>query len=782
MSGFNLDLSGLFGGGAFAIDPTKFNFSAYTPESNKAPVIDPVDVVSDKSPTPEVEVLEGAGTVAVTKPDPVQQAIESLRGRDLTDDFNVNIVDDMTVAPEPVAVATQPVQIPTPNLVSPPQSGVNGVVTSAAPITQPTTVTPTTTRTPFTSAASSGGRTRGVGTTGVRGEGSGNISRNTVDTSNVDVDNLTETQQDKIDAVRVQQDYDAKELMSSFEYSAPEELRQSTYDLIYGEVITPQAAEQFNAVYNSDYFNSDVDRAIETVRASGVTADETSDYEIKQMVMNNYGLSTQGYGTSETGAIEFKDGEFKYVEPWENKDAEMLAIGTATALATAGLGSALGAATGATGAIGTATTNAVASATIQQLTTGEIDPTKVALAALGGAVEGAEVADAAANSDLAGAFADFGAGSAEYAEALLAANEATATLELLTDISTGIDVVTAIEDRNLGRAFDLTAGLLDSPTLYDTVAGQLSGVIPEEYLDAATNALIRGGSTAVQGGDVSEVFQDAGNEFLINQFTTEEAIQERFGFEGQWAETATRTLSALGTDTLNGENSQDIALNGLQTFLDNAIRLIPEGEDSSSYLAEAERWWHENVEDPLQGWWQEIGDTRRALEQPFRDAYGVVTRIGGAAWDAIDLGIRALPTTKEDWQGAANFASGLIPELPDLPDLPDVPDLPDLPDIPDLPDVPDLPELPDLPDLPSVDVELTNSISNVDYFYDDSDIVRNPLLSSGNTRIQDLVSTIQSAEVGNGQKGRRGALVDDEDKRIKRSKGVLNLGLEANVS
>jgi hypothetical protein len=690
----------LFGGGAFAIDPTKFNFSAYTPEPKKEVVTDPVAVVSNNSPTPDVEVLEGAGTVAVTQPDPVQQAINDLQGKDLTESFSVN----------PLASIEEQIQI--------------------APLTSNIPV-------------SSGEATNasfldvGAGQTGV--------------SSNIDYDVGAE----------------------------------QAFDLLDGSLDSNDKIKEINEYLKGEQFGeyvSEYDSRLSMLgdydRVGGATTN----------LLNQVGLSkalgVEGeYGGSKLYNYNPETNQYELVRDTEKSMLEAAApdivVGLATAAATAGLGSALGAATGATGAIGTATTNAVASATIQQLTTGEIDPTKVALAALGGAVEGAEVADAAANSDLAGAFADFGAGSAEYAEALLAANEATATLELLTDISTGIDVVTAIEDRNLGRAFDLTAGLLDSPTLYDTVAGQLSGVIPEEYLDAATNALIRGGSTAVQGGDVSEVFQDAGNEFLINQFTTEEAIQERFGFEGQWAETATRTLSALGTDTLNGENSQDIALNGLQTFLDNAIRLIPEGEDSSSYLAEAERWWHENVEDPLQGWWQEIGDTRRALEQPFRDAYGVVTRIGGAAWDAIDLGIRALPTTKEDWQGAANFASGLIPELPDLPDLPDVPDLPDLPDIPDLPDVPDLP---DLPDLPSVDVELTNSISNVDYFYDDSDIVRNPLLSSGNTRIQDLVSTIQSAEVGNGQKGRRGALVDDEDKRIKRSKGVLNLGLEANVS
>ena len=99
----NLDFSGLFGGGAFAIDPTKFNFSAYTPEPKKEVVTDPVDVVSNNTPNAQVEILEGAGTVAVTKPDPIAQAIESLQGKDLTQSVNVNplasIEEQIQIAP-----------------------------------------------------------------------------------------------------------------------------------------------------------------------------------------------------------------------------------------------------------------------------------------------------------------------------------------------------------------------------------------------------------------------------------------------------------------------------------------------------------------------------------------------------------------------------------------------------------------------------------------------------------------------------------------------------------
>lgn len=71
MSGLNLDFSGMFSSGAFAIDPTKFNFSAYAPKQEQ-----------------EEEVV--TEPVVVTKPDSIAQAIEALQGKDLSADFNVN--------------------------------------------------------------------------------------------------------------------------------------------------------------------------------------------------------------------------------------------------------------------------------------------------------------------------------------------------------------------------------------------------------------------------------------------------------------------------------------------------------------------------------------------------------------------------------------------------------------------------------------------------------------------------------------------------------------------
>ena len=104
MSGFNLDFSGMFNSGAFAIDPSKFDFSAYAPK--KETVTDPVDVVSNNTPDAQVDILEGAGTVAITKADPIEQAIQSVQptpiipeispstGVDLGMDFGVKLAPE----------------------------------------------------------------------------------------------------------------------------------------------------------------------------------------------------------------------------------------------------------------------------------------------------------------------------------------------------------------------------------------------------------------------------------------------------------------------------------------------------------------------------------------------------------------------------------------------------------------------------------------------------------------------------------------------------------------
>jgi hypothetical protein len=756
--------------GLFKLDPSKFNFSAYAPTAEPEPeaVTDPIAVVSNNTPDAQVDVLEDEGTVAVTVPTHVQQTMNELKGKDLTDDLNVN-----------------------PFLNASPTT-FNNIrdLTSNIPV-------------------SSGGNTNGsfldvgAGQTGI--------------SSNVD-------------------------------YGVGAE---KAYDLLDGVLESNSDIEDINNYLKSEQFGSymsEYDDRLSTLgdykRAEGATTN----------LLNQVGLSkalgVQGkYGGYKNYTYNGETNQYELTGDTEKSAFEAAApdiiVGVATAAATAGLGSALGATVGATGAAGTAATNAVASAVVQQLTTGEIDPTKVALAALGGALQGAEAADAAANADLAGAYADFGVDSVEYANALSTANEATSTLEVISNISTGVDIVSAVEDKNIIKAFDLTAGMMDSPTLNATVSKQLSNVVPENYLDAATNAVIRAGSTAIQGGDVGEVLQDSTNEFLIEQYATEKAVQERFGFEGDWAKTASRTISSIATDTLKGDSSQDIALSGLETFLDNAIRLIPEGEDSADYLADAEKWWHENVEDPLQNWWQEVEGTREAIEQPFEDAYNFAVGAGQAALDSVDAGIRAVPTTKKDWEDAVETVNNTVVDpvvetvretgrqAEDVYDTvedyvkeevaptvretgrgvreavdpisnavretgrtleegydvvedyvkeevaPAVRDTgrdireffdTDGADNPDI-NIPSV-DIPDV-DTPSVSGSLNGYKRYQDYYYDDTDLVTNPLLSTSSQRIKDLTGSLtQEKEI---EKARIAKILADEQERKRRTKPVYGI-------
>ena len=113
----------MFGGGfTNNLNKNNFDFSAYAPKKEE-PVVDPIDVVSNKTPEAKVEILEGAGTVAITKqpevryssavtnaiapitPDPIEQAIQSVQpqpiipeispstGIDLGMDFGIAPID-----------------------------------------------------------------------------------------------------------------------------------------------------------------------------------------------------------------------------------------------------------------------------------------------------------------------------------------------------------------------------------------------------------------------------------------------------------------------------------------------------------------------------------------------------------------------------------------------------------------------------------------------------------------------------------------------------------------
>jgi hypothetical protein len=648
MSGYNFNFSGMFGGGfTNNLNKNNFDFSAFAPQKEEEVVVDPIDIVSNNTPEAKVEVLEGAADVAVTKKPEVKYSPVVTSAMSAL----APTTPDLTAAPaDPITDAIQSVQPKTIDL---------GMDFGMTP-TQPTSEASNPMQSVVGSSTSFGNfdvtKPSDFSALAVKEEPAQPVG-NTVT-------------YDPIEASLMPSEEDEKKYYQSILNSpAPSlELGLDNPAASRDETGRPQVNSDI-----LDYFvgQEQARAGLQDLRpaAQGEEDNERDDAvseALGQDLINEFNIPTSfsiddNYQwVLNTNTLTYE----KQVKSMEGAEvALMIASTMATGALTAGLATTLGTAVGATGTLATAATNAVASAAVQQLVTGDIDPTKVALAALGGALKGAEAVDAAANADLAGAYADFGADSLEYANALSVANEATSTLEIVNNIGTGVDIISAIEDKNVVKAFDLTASMLGAPTLKGAVSGRLSGIVSDDYVDAAADAVIKAGSVAIQGGDVGDVLQDAGNEFLISQYATEGAVQKRFEFEGDWSKTATRTISSIATDTLNGESSKDIALGGLETFLDNAIRLIPEGEDSTDYLAAAEKWWHENAEDPLENWWQEIEDTRKTMEAPFEDAYALAVKAGEAALNAVDTGIRAVPTTKEDWKDFENDAKQLASDV-----------------------------------------------------------------------------------------------------------------------
>ena len=472
-------------------------------------------------------------------------------------------------------------------------------------------------------------------------------------------------------------------------------------------------------------------------------------------------------------------------------------------------------ATGAEGVTASAVTKMATNAIAQQVITGKINPVEVASAGITGGLEAAQEASNIANSDLAGAFSDFGADSVEYANALTAANEADSVLEITNNIKTAADLTKAVEDKNLLQAFDLTSSLLDSPSLNSTVKNQLTGVVPDEFLDEATVSFIKAGDTAIKGGDVKEVIQDFGNSLLSQTVATPQAIAEQFGLEEDgWGSVAANTLSEMTIEALDGGNKEDILKSGVKEFIDNVsvtVEFTDDGEDG--ILKQAEDWWHENIEDPAESFWQEIEPIREVIEEAGQAAIDTVKNAGQGAVDIVDSAIRAVPTTKEDWQAAEDFVKEEVAPVINQAGR-DVREAAEpvttavretgraieqgygvaedyvkeeiapainatgraiREAIPEADaDVSDI-RLPDASGFDiTVDPEITKERRG--FYYDDSDLVRNPFLSNQQQRIRSLTDMIAFEKE---QKDRRAKILADEEKRKLRYKSVY--GVNPNI-
>jgi hypothetical protein len=332
MSMFGFDPSGFMGGG-FTMDFSNFDFSAYAPK--KEAVVDPVDVVSDKTPTPEVDILEGAGTVAVTKTPEVKysQAVQDAIATTPTDPIEQAI---QSVMPQ-VSIPTVAPEVPT-STIGTGQGAVNG----------------------FDVADTSLFDTAGFDLTG----------------SNRDFEKQLSTV-----ASQVPKLFDKDAVVDAYNNNQ-----------ISGQDI----ANQLNAIKESDSYKNFVTNAQDYIKTntSSVTNKNQSilDSFLSKTVIDSGMPSNISLGTLGERVELQSDGTYKYIEPRTNTALDIaVAVGMATM--TGGMASTLGtiatsmgASAGVAGAAGSVASNALMQGVIE----GELDPAKLATSAVSGYTKGLE--------------------------------------------------------------------------------------------------------------------------------------------------------------------------------------------------------------------------------------------------------------------------------------------------------------------------------------------------------------------------------------------------------
>lgn len=692
----NLDFSGLFGGGAFAIDPTKFNFSAYTPEPKKEVVTDPVAVVSDNSPTPDVEVLEGAGTVAITQPDPVQQAINELQGKDLSDDFNANPMNTTPVTPtaDPIEQATQSVQ----PAAMPSLSNLGGI--SGFDVTQSS----------VDKSLSDAEKQQQV------------LNPLISDIDNFGLDNFSVKANDGF--ITKDQFGEIKDLMGSDEFASILDKYNSGMKDAFGDA------------YDGSFQGYDDKRSV--LDSLGIT--------------NSFKVYTDELGSfdfmeynSETGQFEKQEDLSKEVS-MANQVVKGVAESLPIMVATAGLGSALGAVTGATTATGNAIAQGIASATVTKITGGDTGDvlqsavmgglsgyTKGLQVDINNAQEGLTQLQNVANSSVLGESLIAGTQVANAAETVQALQS---QMSLVNNIKYGINLVEAADSKDILGVINAGMQLSGNDTLKTAVQGVLTDNFDSDLVarhgDAMSEAILKTTDKLIKGESLDSA--------LISGMV-------QYGRSG----------GGLGLEMPEGDGSFDLGI-ALETpeWVDEFVKVVQGGikwvdtnvtrptvktikgiiGETGNVADAAIRALPTEIED-----WERLGDT--------------IVKGGESVVEGVDEIVREIPTTKEDWEGAVDTvksaantveetyqeyieepieeAAGAVREFIDevLPSSPDAPRL----DVGDIPTV----------DLEGLDLALDLGFgSRPQKELEDSDIIKykrsNPI--TYDTSIEDLTNLL----------------------------------------
>ena len=771
----SFNFSGMFGGGfTNNLNKNNFDFSAYAPQKEEV-VVDPIDIVSNNTPEAKVEVLEGAADVAITKQPEVRYSPAVTNAIAPT-------TPDLTAAPsDPIDEAIQSVQPKTIDLgmdfsVTPETADVGGL-TSNIPVSSGST-------------AAGGFMDVGAGQTGV--------------SSNVNTDVGAE----------------------------------KTYDLLDGSLDSNDEIADINNYLNSQQFTdymSESDSILSSLgnykKAEGATTD----------LLNQVGLpkalGVQGkYGGYKNYTYNPKTNQYELTADTERSALDVAApeVIKAAAIATftANIGSAIGASNTVVGVSGgnTAIANGIgqgiaqgASAALQGGNTEDILKS-AALGGLDGYVEGLDLLTSDAEYML--GLADSGAELASHAE----------TMNMVMD---GVDLVTAIDEKDVLSALDAGLSLGGLPSTKEIVSNTLLGTFDDStfvnrHSDVLAEVGIKATVDIAQGADAKEVIQNATNntikELVLTEDNVSRVISDFAGdseFVANNLDAITKTAIEASGAVLDGENRDKIIETAALTYIKEGGQLTPNTEGGANILDKAEDWYHENIENPLEEFWQEIEPEREIIEKALGGAVKfvddkvvqpVVNTVKTIVKEA-DQVVRDLPTTKEDWKDFEDDAKQLASDVatpiretgraieagygvaedfvkeevaPVINQAGrDVREAGEpvtttvretgrairnaVTDSPETPNMSDLPDAPDNQFSVTADPEITDERRS--FYYDDSGLVSNPFLRGGEQqRIKSLTEMIQMEQE---KSARQAAILADEEERKLRYKTVY--GVNPNV-
>ena len=344
------------------------------------------------------------------------------------------------------------------------------------------------------------------------------------------------------------------------------------------------------------------------------------------------------------------------------------------AAATAGLGSALAGSSAVTGVAGanTALANGIgygiasgASTAIQGGDTGDILKS-AALGGLGGYTKGLDTLTADAEYML--GLADEGAELASHAE----------TMNMVMD---GVDLVTAIDEKDVLGALEAGLSLGGMPSTTELVSDKLldtfnTSTFVNRNSDVLASVGIKAAIDIGQGADAKEVIQNATNntikELVVTENNVSRAIQDFVGdseFVANNLDAITKTAMEATGAILDGESRDKIIGKTVETYIKEGGQLTPDLGGGANILDSAEDWYHENIENPLEEFWQDIEPTRKEIEDVVGGSIDIIKdKIVKPAVETVktvvkeaDQVVRDLPTTKEVWETfAADTKQGIL--------------------------------------------------------------------------------------------------------------------------